>query len=39
MKGIDSKILIAHSAKAQHCETVLTFDKKASRYHLFELAQ
>lgn len=32
-------LLIAHSAKAQHCETVLTFDKKASRYNLFELAQ
>ncbi len=29
-------ILIAHSAKAQGCDTVITFDKKASRYKLFE---
>ena len=34
-----SDLLIAHSARAQHCETVLTFDGKASRYNLFELAQ
>ena len=32
-------LLIAHSAKAQRCETVLTFDRKASKYNLFELAQ
>jgi len=32
-------LLLAHAAKAQRCETVLTFDRKASRYHLFELAQ
>jgi predicted nucleic-acid-binding protein len=30
-------LLIAHSAKKHGCETTLTFDKKASRYTLFEL--
>jgi predicted nucleic-acid-binding protein len=32
-------LLIAHSAKIQGCETVLTFDKKASKFKLFELAK
>ncbi len=32
-------LLIAHAAGAQRCETVLTFDRQASRYHLFELIQ
>lgn len=32
-------LLIAHSAKMQGCETVLTFDKKASKFKLFELAK
>ena len=32
-----SDLLIAHSAYANGCETVLTFDKKASKYKLFEL--
>ena len=30
-------LLIAHSAKMQGCETVLTFDKKVSKFKLFEL--
>ncbi len=34
-----SDLLIAHSAKAQGCEIVLTFDKKASKFKLFELAK
>ena len=34
-----SDLIIAHSAKEQGCETVLTFDKKASKYSLFELAK
>jgi len=34
-----SDLLIAHSAKNQGCETVLTFDKKASKFSLFELAK
>ena len=34
-----SDLLIAHSAKEQGCETVLTFDKKASKFQLFELAK
>ncbi|MCK5227826.1 MAG: type II toxin-antitoxin system VapC family toxin [Desulfobulbaceae bacterium] len=34
-----SDLLIAHSAKSQGCETVLTFDKKASKFNLFELAR
>ena len=33
-----SDLLIAHSAKMQGCETVITFDKKASKFQLFELA-
>ena len=32
-----SDLLISHSAKTQGCETVITFDKKASRLSLFEL--
>ncbi|CAN2039473.1 hypothetical protein GMMP15_1290003 [Candidatus Magnetomoraceae bacterium gMMP-15] len=32
-----SDILIACSAKFSGCETVLTFDKKASKSSLFEL--
>ncbi|MBL7180875.1 MAG: type II toxin-antitoxin system VapC family toxin [Desulfobacterales bacterium] len=32
-----SDILIAHSAKFSGCERVLTFDKRASNYGLFEL--
>ena len=32
-------LLIAHSAKMQGCETVLTFDKKVSKFKLFELAK
>lgn len=34
-----SDLLIAHSAKKQGCNTVLTLDKKASRYNLFELVK
>ena len=34
-----SDLLIAHSAKIQGCETVITFDKKASKFQLFELAK
>jgi predicted nucleic-acid-binding protein len=34
-----SDLLIAHSAREQGCESVLTFDKKASRCDLFELAK
>jgi len=34
-----SDLLISHSAKYQGCETVITFDKKASKYTLFELAK
>lgn len=34
-----SDVLIAHSAEAQGCESVLTFDRKASKYNLFELAK
>ena len=34
-----SDVLIAHSAEAQSCESVLTFDSKASKHHLFELAE
>lgn len=33
-----SDLLIAHSAQGQGCETVITFDKKASKYDLFQLA-
>ena len=32
-----SDLLIAHAAKNNGCETVLTFDKKASKFDLFEL--
>jgi len=32
-------LLIAHSADEQGCEAVITFDKKASRHHLFELVK
>ncbi len=32
-----SDILIGHSAKLSGCEHVITFDKKASKTHLFEL--
>ena len=34
-----SDLLIAHSAKEQGCESVITFDKKASKFDLFELAK
>lgn len=30
-------LLIAHCAKEQGCETMMTFDKKAAKYDLFEL--
>ena len=33
-----SDLIIAHSAKARGCETVMTFDKKISKFNLFELA-
>ena len=33
-----SDLLIAHSAKSQHCDLVLTFDQKASKHALFKLA-
>lgn len=32
-----SDLLVAHSANNQGCETTLTFDKKASKFELFEL--
>jgi predicted nucleic-acid-binding protein len=31
-----SDLLIAHSAKINGCETVITFDKKAAKFKLFE---
>jgi predicted nucleic-acid-binding protein len=34
-----SDLLIAHAAKTNGCETVLTFDRKASKYDLFELVK
>ena len=34
-----SDLLIAHSAKFSDCECVLTFDKKASKYKLFQLIE
>jgi len=34
-----SDLLIAHSAKIQGCETVLTFDKKVSKFSLFKLVK
>ena len=33
-----SDLLIAYSAKEQGCQSVITFDKKASKSDLFELA-
>lgn len=32
-----SDLIIAHSAKEYGCENVMTFDRKASKYNLFEL--
>jgi len=32
-----SDLLIAHSANVSGCDSVLTFDKKASKFELFEL--
>jgi len=34
-----SDLLIAYSAKINRCEGVLTFDKKASKFKLFELVK
>ncbi len=34
-----SDLLIAHSANTNGCEAVITFDKKASKFRLFELAK
>ena len=34
-----SDLLIAHSAKVNGCEAVITFDKKASKFRLFELVK
>ena len=34
-----SDLLIAHSANTHNCETVLTFDKRASKFKLFELVK
>ena len=34
-----SDLLIAYSAEEQGCESVLTFDKKASKHALFKLAK
>jgi predicted nucleic-acid-binding protein len=34
-----SDLLIAHSANTHNCETVLTFDKQASKFKLFELVK
>ncbi len=34
-----SDLLMAHSAKINGCEAVLTFDKKASKFNLFELVK
>jgi len=34
-----SDLLIVHSAKSQRCEIVLTFDKQASKFDLFELVK
>lgn len=33
-----SDLLIAYSAAEQGCESVITFDKKASKFNLFEFA-
>ncbi len=32
-------LLIAHSSEVNGCEAVITFDKKASKFKLFELAK
>lgn len=32
-----SDLLIAHAAQINGCDTILTFDKKASGFHLFQL--
>lgn len=34
-----SDLLIAHSAKGMGCETVITFDQRAAKFKLFELAE
>ncbi len=34
-----SDLLISHTAQSQGCEVVLTFDKKASKHRMFELAK
>jgi len=34
-----SDLLIAHSAEVNGCEAVITFDKKASKFKLFEVAK
>jgi predicted nucleic-acid-binding protein len=34
-----SDLLIAYSSEVQGCESVLTFDKKASKFSLFELVK
>ena len=34
-----SDLLIAYSAKTNGCEAVITFDKQASKFKLFELAK
>ena len=34
-----SDLLIAYTAKANHCSTVLTFDKKAAKVDVFELVK
>ncbi len=34
-----SDLLIGHGAKLSGCERVITFDKKASKTHLFELLE
>jgi len=34
-----SDLLIAHSAEINGCTSVMTFDKKASKFKLFELAK
>ncbi len=44
MAALDNKydladLLIAHAAQNQGCEVVITFDKKASGYTLFELVK
>ncbi len=34
-----SDLIIAYSAKEQGCESVITFDKKASKFYLFEIVR